>query len=112
MNEKTRYKLHRILDLAMDASEQGDIAINICCCADGAASVFTTICDGEYKKDAQMETMSAYIDKEGKASIQDILITLHSRNYIIFFTVEIQTISTKNILSATLDLVANKYPFF
>lgn len=63
MNEKTRYKLHRILDLAMDASEQGDIAINICCCADGAASVFTTICDGEYKKDAQMETMSAYIDK-------------------------------------------------
>ena len=55
MNEKTRYKLHRILDLAMDASEQGDIAINIYCCADGAASVFTTICDGEYKKDAQME---------------------------------------------------------
>ena len=55
MNEKTRYKLHRILDLAMDASEQGDIAINICCCADGAASVFTTICDGEYKKDAHYE---------------------------------------------------------
>ncbi len=79
MNEKTRYKLHRILDLAMDASEQGDIAIDICCCADGAASVFTTICDGEYKKDAQMETMSAYIDKEGKTSIQDMVNEMRHR---------------------------------
>lgn len=79
MSENTRYKLHRILDLAMDASEQGDIAINICCCADGAASVFTTICDGEYKKDAQMETMSAYIDKEGKASIQEIVNEMRHR---------------------------------
>ena len=56
----------------MDASEQGDISINICCCTDGAASVFTTICNGEYKKDVQMETMSTYIDKEGKASIQEM----------------------------------------
>ena len=79
MSENTRYKLHRIVDLAIDASEQGDIAINICCCADGAASVFTTICDGEYKKDAQMETMSAYIDKDGKASIQEIVNEMRHR---------------------------------
>lgn len=79
MSENTRYKLHRVLDLALDASEQGDIAINICCCADGAASVFATICDGEYKKDTHMETMSAYIDKEGKASIQEIVNEMRHR---------------------------------
>ena len=79
MKESARYKLHRILDLAMDASEQGDISINICCCTDGAASVFTTICNGEYKKDVQMETMSTYIDKEGEASIQEIVNEMRHR---------------------------------
>lgn len=74
MTERARYKLHRILDLAIDASEKGDdTSINIFCSADGAASIFTTICDGEFKKDVKVDSMSSYIGADGKTSIQEMV---------------------------------------
>ena len=74
MTEQARYKLHRVLDLVIDESEKGnDTSINICCCADGAASIFTTICDGEFKKDVKMDSMSSYIGADGKISIQEMV---------------------------------------
>ena len=80
MSENTRYKLHRILDLAIESSEAGDdTSINICCSTDGSASVFVTVCDGVFFKGVNMETLYGFIDKNGNTNIEKMMEQMNHR---------------------------------
>lgn len=74
MSENTRYKLHRILDIAIERSESGDdTSINIFCSADGSSSVFVSVCDGEFAKDVSIDTVNGFIDKNGNTNIEKMM---------------------------------------
>lgn len=69
MSEEIKYKLHRVLDLAIDMSEAGDdTTINISCSPNGSVTIFVMTFDGEYAKEKDVVILSGFMNMEGHSS--------------------------------------------
>ena len=79
MSEKTRYQLHRILDLAIAMGEAGDdTALNICC-IDGALSITVTTFDGEYAKNKNIVFLKGFTNRQGHSSMNKAINSMKRR---------------------------------